>query len=146
MRRIVPIFFCLALPLMQGCFAAAAPLASPAVEGLSSLTGTASTTTTGYFSSQSQIDLNNANIEQIKAQAQLTRAQAEALRAKQDQLDSERAATVGILRDTANARSDPTLADLAIWVEAGGDPDYAMKYMLTPPKAADPKATAGAED
>ncbi len=146
MRRIVPIFFCLALPLMQGCFAAAAPLASPAVEGLSSLTGTASTTTTGYFSSQSQIDLNNANIEQIKAQAQLTRAQAEALRAKQDQLDSERAATVGILRDTANARSDPTLADLAIWVEAGGDPDYAMKYMLTPPKAADPKPTAGAED
>ncbi len=146
MRRIVPIFICLALPLMQGCFAAAAPLASPAVEGLSSLTGTAGSTTTGYFASQSQIDLNNANIEQIKAQAQLTQAQAETLRAKQDQLDSERAATVGILRDTANARNDPTLANLAIWVEAGGDPDYAMKYLLTPPKTADPKATAGAED
>lgn len=90
MRWIVPIFLCLALPLMQGCFAAAAPLASPAVEGLSSLTGTAGSTTTGYFQSQSQIDLNKANIEQIEAQAQLTQAQAEALRSKQDQLDSER--------------------------------------------------------
>lgn len=145
MRRISTIWLLLALPLIEGCFAAA-PLASPAVEGLSSLTGTAGSTTTGYFASQSQIDLNKANIEQIKAQAQLTQEQAEDLRAKRHQLDSERAATVGILRDAANARNDPTLADLAIWVEAGGDPNYAMKYMLTPPKAADPKTTAGAED
>ncbi|MFZ0660752.1 MAG: hypothetical protein WAM05_18675 [Candidatus Binataceae bacterium] len=146
MRRIATISFVLVLPLIQGCFAAAAPLASPAVEGLSSLTGTAGSTTTGYFASQSQIDLNKANIEQLKAQAQLTQAQTEDLRVKRDQLDSERAATVGILRDAARARNDPTLADLAIWVEAGGDPDYAMKYLLTPPKAADPKALAGAED
>ncbi|MGB6554979.1 MAG: hypothetical protein WBE78_15930, partial [Candidatus Binataceae bacterium] len=101
MRRIATISFVLVLPLIQGCFAAAAPLASPAVEGLSSLTGAAGSTTTGYFASQSQIDLNKANIEQLKAQAQLTQAQTEDLRVKRDQLDSERAATVGILRDAA---------------------------------------------
>ena len=44
------------------------------------------------------------------------------------------------------ARNDPTFANLAIWVEAGGDPDYAMKYILTPPKAADPNGPSAAKD
>ncbi|HUY37695.1 MAG TPA: hypothetical protein VMV13_02640 [Candidatus Binataceae bacterium] len=145
MRKLVPIFFILAVPLMQGCFAAAAPLASPAVEGISSLTGTAGSTTTGYFTSQSQIDLNKANIAQLKAQAELTRAQAAALRDRQCQLDGERATTVGILRDTADARNDPTLDNLAMWVAAGGDPDYAMKYMLTQ-KAPAPKTADRSND
>jgi hypothetical protein len=35
----------------------------------------------------------------------------------------------------AIAREDPTLADVALWVQAGGDPDYAMHYALQgPPK------------
>jgi hypothetical protein len=56
--------------------------------------------------------------------------QAEELRIKREQLEDERSATVGILREMALAREDPTLADLALWVQAGGDPDYAMHYAL----------------
>jgi hypothetical protein len=130
MRWIVPISFALLLPAIQGCFAAAAPLASPAVQGATSIAGTAGSVVPGYFSSQSQIELNDANIAMIEAQALLTKAQAEDLRAKRRRLSSERAATVGILRDAALARNDPALANLAIWVEAGGDPNYAMKYLL----------------
>ena len=130
MRGFVLALLMLAMPAVPGCFAAALPLASPALEGASSVAGTAGSTATGYFSSQSQIDLNNASIDLIKAQARLMKAQTEDLRAKRRQIDSERAATVGILRDTAQARGDPTLANLAIWVAAGGDPAYAFKYML----------------
>jgi hypothetical protein len=140
MRRIAPIAIFLLAPLIQGCFAAAAaPLASPALAGATSVAGTAGSTATGYFASQSQIDLNNANIAMIEAQTRLMKAQAEDLRAKRRQLISERAATVGILRDTALARNDPRLANLAIWVAAGGDPNYAFKYMLTQPAAAGAK-------
>jgi hypothetical protein len=110
----------------SGC----ALLAAPGVEGATSLAGTAGTTATGYLSTQSMRELNNANVEFIHAQANLQTTQAAELRNKRGDLESERAATSGILREMALQRNDPTLSELAIWVEAGGDPDYAMHYAL----------------
>jgi hypothetical protein len=110
----------------SGC----ALLAAPGVEGATSLAGTAGTTATGYLSTQSIRELNTANVEFIRAQANLQKAQASELRNKREDLESERAATAGILREMALQRNDPTLSELAIWVEAGGDPDYAMHYAL----------------
>jgi hypothetical protein len=66
----------------------------------------------------------------IHAQANLQTTQAIELRNKRRDLESERAATAGILREMALQRNAPTLSELAIWVEAGGDPDYAMHYAL----------------
>ena len=112
-----------------------AALAAPGIEGAASLAGMAGNSATGYMSTHSSIELNAANVELVRAQAQMQKVQADDLRSKREQLESERAATVGILREMAIAREDPTLADVALWVQAGGDPDYAMHYALQgPPK------------
>ena len=116
---------------VSGC----AALAAPGIEGAASLAGMAGNSATGYMSTHSSIELNAANVELVRAQAQMQKVQADDLRSKREQLESERAATVGILREMAIAREDPTLADVALWVQAGGDPDYAMHYALQgPPK------------
>ncbi len=112
--------------LVSGC----AALAAPGVEGAASLAGTAGTTATGYMSTQSSRELNVANVELIRAQAQMEKMQTDELRIKREELEDERAVTVGILREVAVSREDPILADLALWVQAGGDPDYAMHYAL----------------
>jgi len=52
------------------------------------------------------------------------------LQVKREQLKEERPVTVGILRDMAVAQHQPLFADLAQWVAAGGDPNYAMNYAL----------------
>ncbi|MGA7870229.1 MAG: hypothetical protein WCA22_04950 [Candidatus Binatus sp.] len=114
--------------LVSGCAALA-----PGVEGAASLAGTAGTTATGYMSTQSSRELNAANVELILAQARMQKMQAEDLHIKREELESERAATVGILREMAVSREDPTLADLALWVQAGGDADYAIHYALQGP-------------
>jgi hypothetical protein len=117
--------------MVSGC----ALLAAPGIEGAASLAGIAGNSATGYMSTHSSIELNAANVELVKAQAQMQKVQADDLRNKREELEDERAATVGILREMAIAREDPTLADVALWVQAGGDPDYAMHYALQgPPK------------
>ena len=117
--------------VLSGC----AALAAPGIEGAASLAGMAGNSATGYMSTHSSIELNAANVELVRAQAQMQKVQADDLRSKREQLENERAATVGILREMAIAREDPTLADVALWVQAGGDPDYAMHYALQgPPK------------
>ena len=117
--------------VVSGC----ALLAAPGIEGAASLAGMAGNSATGYMSTHSSIELNAANVELVKAQAQMQKVQADDLRSKREELEDERAATVGILREMAIVREDPTLADVALWVQAGGDPDYAMHYALQgPPK------------
>jgi hypothetical protein len=115
--------------MVSGC----ALLAAPGIEGAASLAGMAGNSATGYMSTHSSIELNAANVELVKAQAQMQKVQADDLRNKREELEDERAATVGILREMAIAREDPTLADVALWVQAGGDPDYAMHYALQGP-------------
>jgi hypothetical protein len=112
--------------VVSGC----AALAAPGIEGAASLAGMAGNSATGYMSTHSSIELNEANVELVHAQAQMQKVQADDLRSKREELETERAATVGILREMAIAREDPTLADVALWVQAGGDPDYAMHYAL----------------
>lgn len=116
--------------VVSGCAALA-----PGIEGAASLAGMAGNSATGYMSTHSSIELNAANVELVRAQAQMQKVQADDLRSKREELENERAATVGILREMSIAREDPTLADVALWVQAGGDPDYAMHYALQgPPK------------
>ena len=121
--------------VVSGC----AALAAPGIEGAASLAGTAGSTATGYISTQSSRELNAANVELICAQAQMQKTQAEELTIKREEIEDERAATVGVLREMAITREDLTLADLAVWVQAGGDPDYAMHYALQGPAKTTPK-------
>ncbi len=85
----------------------------------------------GYMTARSTIELNHANVQLSRAQALLTTQQAIDIEVKREELKKERATTVGILRDMAAAGRQPLFDDLAQWVAAGGDPDYAMKYALT---------------
>ncbi len=64
--------------------------------------------------------------------------QAIEVQVKREELKQERPVTVGILRDIASAEHQPLFADLAQWVAAGGDPNYAMNYALTHQDAAAP--------
>jgi hypothetical protein len=115
--------------LLSGCVAAG-PLATPAVESAATLAGTAGSTATSYVSTESTAELNKANVELIRAQAALLEAQARDLARKRQELAGERATVVGILHDRAISENDYKLADLAMWVNAGGDPQFAMKYLL----------------
>jgi hypothetical protein len=53
--------------LLSGC----ALLAAPGVEGAASLAGTAGSAATGYMSTESSRELNSANVDLIRAQAQM---------------------------------------------------------------------------
>ena len=116
--------------LLSGCFAAAAPLATPAFESATTMAGTAGSTATGYLATESTKQLNKANVELVHAQAAMLKAQQRDLAHKRQQTASERATVVGILRDRAISEHDYKFADLAMWVNAGGDPQFAMKYLL----------------
>jgi hypothetical protein len=134
MKRRCPGYLCAKASLfllalcMWGC--AAGLVSLPAAEDVSSLAGTVGTTATGYFSTWSTANLNEANLQLVKLQAAALRTQAREMERKRRLEIKERAVTVGILRDWASARHDPTLSDLAMWVEAGGDSQFAMKYLL----------------
>jgi hypothetical protein len=110
---------------LQGCFAA--PFAGPAASGLGSIAGRGASA----VSSRSDAALSAADAEMLDAQKRVLDEQARELETKRLETMSERAATVGILRDGASARHDPTLTQLAIWVDAGGDPVIAMNYYLS---------------
>ena len=74
--------------VVSGC----AALAAPGIEGAASLAGTAGSTATGYISTQSSRELNAANVELIRAQAQMQKTQAEELTIKREEIEDERAA------------------------------------------------------
>jgi hypothetical protein len=57
-----------------------------------------------------------------------------ASRQRKEQL-AQRAVTIGILRNMAAVDDDPELADLARWVEAGGNPQFGLSYGLARDKA-----------
>ncbi|MGO9452883.1 MAG: hypothetical protein ACLQDV_17880 [Candidatus Binataceae bacterium] len=140
MRTIIPLLLAASALSLAGCFA---PLASPAVEGASSIVGTTGSTGEGFITSQSTVEMNNANLHMAHLQADSMEDQLRDNETKRQDEMSARAATVGILRDQANAQHDPTLDDLAIWVAAGGEPEFAMKYMLDhEPQPSKPKWVA----
>ncbi len=121
------IFAPLALALlMNGC----ALLAAPAVEEAGSLAGVAAPGATGAMGTESTVALNNSWIKTNDIQANYTRQEMKSLKRASVNAISERAATEGILQSMAKADNDPDIADLAIWVGRGGDPQYALNSAI----------------
>jgi ATP/maltotriose-dependent transcriptional regulator MalT len=109
---------------VAGCSAAA-------VESVGTLANSIGSAATGYQTAQSTKKLNEANVEAALANAALTRQQASDLNTRQDEVERERPVVVRILNSAADSEHDPMLKNVALWVAAGGDPDYAFKYWLS---------------
>jgi len=112
---------------VAGCSAAG----QAAVESVGTLANSIGSAATGYQTAQSTKKLNEANIEVALASAALTRQQARDLNTKQNLVERERPVVVRILNSAADSEHDPRLENVALWVAAGGDPDYAFKYWLS---------------
>jgi hypothetical protein len=68
-------------------------------------------------------------VELVRSQTQLHKMQAEELRIKREEIERERAATVGILRAGNHQRGSHALGSGAV-CKGSGDPDYVMHYAL----------------
>jgi hypothetical protein len=117
---------CLAV-WVAGCSAAG----QAAVESVGSLASSVGSAATGYQTAQSTKKLNEANVQVALANATLTRQQASDLSLKEKQVEQERPVVVRILNKAAETEHDPMLQSVALWVAAGGDPDYAFKFWLS---------------
>jgi hypothetical protein len=112
---------------VAGCSAAG----EAAVESVGSLASSVGSAATGYQAAQSTKKLNEANVQVALANAALTRQQASDLSLKQKQVAQERPVVVRILNKAAESEHDPMLQSVALWVAAGGDPDYGFKFWLS---------------
>jgi hypothetical protein len=112
---------------VAGCSAAG----QAAVESVGTLASSVGSAATGYQTAQSTKKLNEANVQVALANAALTRQQAGELNLKQNQVEHERPVVVQILNSAAKSEHDPMLQRVALWVAAGGDPDYAFKFWLS---------------
>jgi hypothetical protein len=104
---------------------------SPAGQATMAEVGNLAGTVPGFATIGSSGKVNDANAELARANARLAENQSLDLERNRDRVDKERPVVAKILFETAGREHDQVLADLARWVEAGGDPDYAFKYMLT---------------
>lgn len=120
--------------------AALAFVTSGCAAGFASPTGLTSVATaleevgsaaTGFKSTESAAQLNDANKELVEAQAAMTQTQVNENQAEHKRLAEERVVTAKLLKSMSNSYHDPVLLTLAEWVEAGGDPDFAFKYALS---------------
>jgi hypothetical protein len=116
--------------LTSGC----ALLALPAVEEMGTLFGPTASGASGVVSAESSVTVNNSWVKNNDAQARYYHDQRLALSRERQQKLTRRAASVGILKSMAALDNDPQLADLARWVEAGGDPQFALSYGLAKDK------------
>jgi hypothetical protein len=112
---------------VAGCSAAG----QAAFQSVGSLASSVGSAATGYQTAQSTKKLNEANVQVALANATLTRQQASELNLKQNQVEHERPVVVRILNKAAETEHDPMLQSVALWVAAGGDPDYAFKFWLS---------------
>ena len=119
-------FFLLAIGV-AGCSAAG----QAAVDSVGTLASSLGSAATGYQTAQTTKKLNEANAQVAFASASLTRQQAVDLSTKRMQVERERPVVVKILNDSADSERDPMLKSIALWVSAGGDPDYGFKYWLS---------------
>jgi hypothetical protein len=127
------IFLLGAALLAGGC----APLAAPAVSEVGSVGAAAGSTgngISGLLGAGSTEQVNNSWIKNNDAQALYYRQQTLFAARHEDQEMKQRAASVGILRSMATLDEDPQIADLATWVQAGGDPKFALSYALVQDK------------
>ncbi|HUY20040.1 MAG TPA: hypothetical protein VMV15_12510 [Candidatus Binataceae bacterium] len=101
-----------------------------AMQSASGLAGTIGSGITGFEGVGEQRQMDAAQVQLTLANAALVRIRTEDLRVKREQIKSQRAVVVSILRRDASAEHDPFLEDVALWVAAGGDPDYAFRYLI----------------
>jgi hypothetical protein len=115
--------------LVSGC---AAGFANPAgLTSVASAIGEVGATATGFKSTKSATELNDANKELVQAQAAMTQTQVSDSEVERKRLTDERVVTAKLLKGMADSYHEPVFLTLAEWVEAGGDPDFAFKYALT---------------
>jgi hypothetical protein len=112
---------------VAGCSAAG----QAAVDSVGTLASSIGSAATGYQTAQGTKKLNEANAQVAFASASLTRQQAVDLSTKRMQVERERPVVVKILNSAADSEHDPMLRNVALWVGAGGDPDYGFKYWLS---------------
>ena len=112
---------------VAGCSAAG----EAAVQSVGTLASSFGSAASGYQTAQSTKKLNEANVQVALANAALTRQQASDLSLKQKQMEQERPVVVRILNKAAESEHDPMLQSVALWVAAGGDPDYGFKFWLS---------------
>jgi hypothetical protein len=121
------VYFLLLAIGVAGCSAAG----QAAVDSVGTLAGSLGSAATGYQTAQATKKLNEANAQVAFASASLTRQQVVDLSTKRMQVERERPVVVKILNDSADSEHDPMLKSVALWVGAGGDPDYGFKYWLS---------------
>ncbi len=115
--------------LASGC----ALFTIPAAENLGTTVGSMGggvSGLTGMIPSQSTVAVDNSWVKDSDAQAHYYREQTAALARHHHEELAQRAASVGILKSMAALDNDPQLSYLANWVEAGGDPRFALSYGL----------------
>ena len=71
------------------------------------------------------------------ANAALVQNQVEDLELSRNKIAAERPVVVEILRERAREEGAPFLKEIALWVSAGGDPDYAFHYLIDHERARD---------
>ncbi len=112
--------------LMSGC----ALLAAPAVGDVGTLASDTVPGVSGLFGTQSTVEVNKSWTKVNDIQARFTQRELADLRRKSDNMKNERDATIGILESMARIDNDPEIADLAMWVKRGGDPQYALNSAI----------------
>lgn len=116
---------CLAITL-SGCTAAG----TAAMEGASGLAGTIGTGVSGFETAGTQKRVSDAQVQLTLANAALMRNQAADLAFKRIETERQRSVVAYIFRREATSERDPFLDDVALWVDSGGDPDYAFHYLM----------------
>jgi len=101
-----------------------------AMQGVSGLAGAIGTGINGISNANETRRMDSAQMQLTLARAALVRDQVEDRRLTRDKIQSERSIVVKILRVDAGSKHDPFLNDVALWVSAGGDPDYAFRYLM----------------
>jgi hypothetical protein len=112
--------------LLNGC----ALLAAPAVGETGTALGSTGSGVSGLLNAESTSKVDDSFVKNNNAQARYYREQVSAVSSHRQEEQRQRAASVGILESMATIDKDPQIADLATWVKAGGDPQFALGYAL----------------
>lgn len=107
------------------------------MQGASGIANSFGSAVTGLETAGSETRVNNAQVKLTLANAALVQNQVEDLELQRDHTAAERPIVVKILRERARQEHDPLLKEIALWVSAGGDPDYAFHYLMEHERARD---------
>ncbi len=114
--------------LAAGCMAVAA---SPGLEELGSLGGNTGGAFSGFAGTQSNVEVNKSWEAINKVQTRYTNFQMAAMEDRQRKQTLSRDTALGILKDIRDAEGgNPVIANLIVWVKAGGDSQTALNYAL----------------